>query len=55
MQKLEALVREAHESASPLPAAGGRSRVIPIARMSLQVLRRLLRRLSGNDAPAGIR
>jgi citrate/tricarballylate utilization protein len=34
MQKLEALVREAHESASPLPAAGGRSRVIPIARMT---------------------
>jgi citrate/tricarballylate utilization protein len=34
MQKLEALVREAHESASPLPAAAGRSRVIPIARMT---------------------
>lgn len=34
MQKLEALVREAHEGAAPLPAARGRSRVIPIARMS---------------------
>lgn len=34
MQKLEALVREAHDSASPLPAATGRSRVIPIARMT---------------------
>jgi len=34
MQKLEALVREAHESASPLPAARGHSRVIPIARMT---------------------
>jgi citrate/tricarballylate utilization protein len=34
MQKLEALVREAHESASPLPAARGHSRVIPISRMS---------------------
>jgi citrate/tricarballylate utilization protein len=34
MQKLEALVREVHESASPLPAARGHSRVIPIARMT---------------------
>jgi citrate/tricarballylate utilization protein len=34
MQKLEALVREAHESAAPLPAASGRSRVIPIARLT---------------------
>jgi citrate/tricarballylate utilization protein len=34
MQKLEALVREAHEGAAPLPAARGRSRVIPIARMT---------------------
>jgi citrate/tricarballylate utilization protein len=34
MQKLEALVREAHEGAAPLPAASGRSRVIPIARMT---------------------
>ena len=34
MQKLEALVREAHDSASPLPAARGHSRVIPIARMT---------------------
>jgi citrate/tricarballylate utilization protein len=34
MQKLEALVRAAHEGAAPLPAASGRSRVIPIARMT---------------------
>ncbi|MGJ7916565.1 tricarballylate utilization 4Fe-4S protein TcuB [Massilia sp. LXY-6] len=35
MQKLEALVREAHESAAPAtPAARGHSRVIPIARLS---------------------
>jgi citrate/tricarballylate utilization protein len=34
MQKLEALVREAHDSAAPLPTTSGRSRVIPIARMT---------------------
>jgi citrate/tricarballylate utilization protein len=34
MQKLEALVREAHEGAAPLPKTSGRARVIPIARMT---------------------
>jgi len=34
MQKLETLVREAHEDAAPLPTTSGRARVIPIARMT---------------------
>ena len=34
MQKLEALVREAHEDAALLPTTSGRARVIPIARMT---------------------